>query len=121
MKKKIDLVKGPGYEQVKVRKIVGAKPTGTYILVEKLTESECNDSPFFIPNSNKSDNSNQAYVVEVGPALEKDKYNIKKGDRVWLTGTIYPLPATSESGRDLAIVGPFDIKAVLVEEGILEV
>ena len=115
MKKKVDLVQG-AYSTVKVRKLRGAKPTGTFILVEKLTEAECADSPLFIPNGDKSDKSNQAYVVEVGPSVEVEKYGIRAGDRVLLQGSFVPLPTAGPNGRELAIVNPYDVKAVLLEE-----
>jgi co-chaperonin GroES (HSP10) len=100
----------------KVKMIMGAKATGTFILVEKLTEAECENTPIILPNGEQTKNSNQAYVVDVGPALEKEKWGIEKGSRVLLQGSFVPVPAKSPSGRELAIVTPHDVKAVLIEE-----
>lgn len=96
--------------------IVGAKATGTFILVEKLSEEEIANTPLILVNGEQSGKSNQAYVVDVGPALEKDKWGINVGYRVLLQGSFVPVPGKSAGGRELAIVTPHDIKAVLLEE-----
>lgn len=106
------------YNAKKVRAVTGAKATGTFILVEKLTESECANTPIILPNGEQTKNSNQAYVVDIGPALEKDKWGLSVGSRVLLQGSFVPVPATSPNGRELAIVTPHDVKCVLVEESI---
>jgi hypothetical protein len=102
----------------KVRMVVGAKATGTFILVEKLTEAECENTPIYLPNGEQTKNSNQAYVVDIGPALERDKWGLAIGNRVLLQGSFVPVPTKSAGGRELAIVSPHDVKAVLVEESL---
>jgi len=112
---KKNLIVGGDYAK-KSRVVTGAKATGTFILVEKLTEAECENTPIILPNGEQSKNSNQAYIVDVGPALEKDKWGLNVGDRVLLQGSFVPVPVKSEHGRELAIVTPHDVKAVLLEE-----
>lgn len=102
----------------RVRQVSGAKATGTFILVEKLTEEECANTPIILPNGEQTKNSNQAYIVDIGPALEADKWGIAVGNRVLLQGSFVPVPAKSPSGRELAIVTPHDLKAVLLEESL---
>jgi putative aminopeptidase FrvX len=57
---------------------------------------------------------NQAFILDIGPAVEEDKYGIKIGDRVLLQGTFVPVPKFRK-GRELAIVDPHAIKCVLDE------
>lgn len=108
------------YVAKKVRQVTGAKATGTFILVEKLTEAECENTPIILPNGEQTKNSNQAYVVDIGPALEKDKWGLSVGNRVLLQGSFVPVPAKSPGGRELAIVTPHDVKCVLVEESVTD-
>lgn len=110
-----------GDNNKRMKKLAGAKATGTFIVVEKLTEEECMDTTLIVPNGKSSANSNQAFVVDIGPALERDKWGINVGDRVLLQGSFVPVPVSSENGRELAIVSPHDVKAVLVEAGNVEI
>lgn len=115
---KKNLIVGGDYAKKSARMVSGAKATGTFILVEKLTEAECENTPIILPNGEQTKNSNQAYVVDIGPALEKDKWGVAVGNRVLLQGSFVPVPVKSASGRELAIVTPHDVKAVLVEESL---
>ena len=100
----------------KAARVVDAKATGTFILVEMLTAQEASGSSLIINDNAKV--APQAYIVSIGPALEADKWGIKVGDRVLLQGNYVPLPKiTNRPGsRELGIVQSHDIKCVLQEE-----
>jgi hypothetical protein len=115
---KKNLIVGGDYSKKSARVVSGARATGTFMLVEKLTEAECENTPIILPHGEQAKNSNQAYIVDIGPALEKDKWGVEIGDRVLLQGSFVPVPVKSAGGRELAIVTPHDVKAVLIEESL---
>jgi hypothetical protein len=111
----VDLIKylekpvDPNARQPKALK--GVKATGTFIVVERLSNKEAQGTRLTIQGE-----SEQGFVVDVGPALEKEKWGINVGDRVLLQGTFVPVPKIGEGTRNLAIADPHSIKCVLVEE-----
>lgn len=94
--------------------IVGAKATGSMVLVEMLTAQEAIGTVLTIGENSKG--PPQGYIVDIGPALEADKWGIKVGDRVLLQGSYVPVPKVRSGGRELGIVQAHDIKCVLQEE-----
>jgi hypothetical protein len=97
----------------KVRKINGASATGSYVIVEMLTAQEAMGTQFYVGEA--SQDAPQAIVLDVGPQVEQDKWNIHIGDRVVCQGKYTPLPQFRE-GRKMGVLMPSDIKAVLTEE-----
>ena len=97
----------------KVGAIAGAKATGSMVLVEMLTAQEAMGTIITIGDNTKA--PPQGYIVDIGPALEADKWGIKVGDRVLLQGSYVPVPHR-KSGRELGVVQAHDIKCVLQEE-----
>jgi co-chaperonin GroES (HSP10) len=86
------------------------------VLVEMLTAQESLGTVFIVGENAKA--PPQGYVVDIGPALEADKWGIKVGDRVLLQGSYVPvpIPKANRSNRELGIVQAHDIKCVLQEE-----
>lgn len=96
-------------------KIVGARPVGSMILFERLTPQELLTSKIHVSEGVDA-GVPQGYVLAVGPSLD-DKWGIKPGDRVVISGNFTPLPSeASKSGRTIGVCEPHAIKAVLVEE-----
>jgi hypothetical protein len=96
-------------------KIIDAKPVGTQILFEKLTAQEILGSKIHV-----SDDMNlgapQGYVLSLGPSVA-EAWGVKVGDRVIMSGSFTPLPdGISKSGRELGLIEPHAIKAVLIEQ-----
>jgi co-chaperonin GroES (HSP10) len=100
-----------------MRKVVGAKPTGHYILVEMLDPQEVLGTVLSLGQKTKVE-SPQGYIVEIGPAVDVSIWGISVGDRVLLQGTYVPVPRFG-NGRDMGLVQAHDIKAVLTEESPL--
>lgn len=95
--------------------LVGAKATGSMVLVEMLSAQESMNTVLVVGENAKA--PPQGYIVDIGPALEADKWGIKVGDRVLLQGTYVPVPLPKGNRtRELGIVQAHDIKCVLQEE-----
>lgn len=90
--------------------VCGAKAVGTYSLIELLTAEEM-EGVVKLPGNSVI---NQGRIVHVGPALEKEKWGIKEGDRVLLQGTFVPLPKYND--KELVLADPHTIKCVLDEK-----
>ena len=116
--KKQSLVDVSGKEIVnKVPAISGVHPVGSQILVELLTPQEILGTSLHLNEGAKTvSGAPQAYVLEVGPAVDPN-YGVKTGDRVVLQGTFVPLPEAASLGghRPKACIDPHTIKAILVE------
>ena len=99
-----------------VPKIVGVKPAGTQVLVERLTNQEqMGVKTIQILDGAKPEGAPQGYVLDFGSKVEGWGYKI--GDRVVLTGNYTPIPEVpGANGRDLILVEPHQIKAILLEE-----
>ncbi len=88
----------------------GIKATGTFVVVEMLSKNEASGSRLFQPGK-----SEQGIIRDIGPALEKDKWGIKVGDRVLMQGTSVPVPSLGD-GREYHVVDTHTIKCILLEE-----
>jgi hypothetical protein len=97
-------------------RVTGAKPTGALLLVEILEAQEALGTRLSVGKKSMGD-CPQAYILEMGPGVEKDKWGFEVGDRVLLQGNYNPLP-NWETGRDKAIVECHTVKAVLKESWI---
>ena len=100
-----------------VPSLVGVKPCGSLVLVEKLTQNELLGTKIHIPGATDSDVIQQGYILSHGPALDPEKYGFKIGDRVMLVGKgANPLPKIEEErDRELNLVEPTVIRCVLEE------
>jgi co-chaperonin GroES (HSP10) len=95
-----------------MKKIKNVKPAAYSILVEMLSEKELTNSALILSNIDKD--SNQGYIVGVGPLVDK-KSGFKNGQRVILQGKYNPVPNPTDSGRVWGVVQIHDIKAILEE------
>jgi len=93
----------------KIKQIV---PVGNQVLVERLKASEINPSSVLL--STADEDSNQAYVLALGPQVSKE-YGIKVGDRVYLQGSFVPAVGLDDDVRQKNLIYADMIKAVLVE------
>jgi hypothetical protein len=100
-------------ENKRAGRISGAKPAGALVLVEILEAQEALGTRLSVGKSSMGD-CPQAYVLDIGPNVEADKWGFKVGDRVLLQGNYNPLP-NWDGGRDKGIVECHAIKAVLQE------
>jgi co-chaperonin GroES (HSP10) len=96
----------------KIKKIV---PVGNQVLVERLKASEINPSSILLSGSAQDEDSNQAYILALGPQVSKE-YGIKVGDRVFLQGSFVPAVALDDDIRQKNLIYPDMIKAVLCED-----
>lgn len=96
-------------------KVRGVKATGQLVVVEMLNPQESMGTVLELGHNAKS--PPQAYVVELGPQVDKTIWGFKPGDRVLLQGSFVPIfNWKGLSGRDMGIVMPHDIKCVFIEE-----
>lgn len=93
--------------------IKGTKPVGTGILIELLTAQEMMGTTLFVDEDSKIP-VHQAYVLDIGPKVPED-YGIKKGDRVWISGSICFAPNYDNSPRKRGTLEFNMIKGVIVE------
>ena len=100
-------------EPKRAGRIVGAKPTGALVLVEILEAQEALGTRLSVGKNSMGD-CPQAYVLDMGPNVEKDKWGFDIGDRVLLQGSYNPLP-NWDGLRDKGIVECHAIKSVLKE------
>ena len=91
-----------------------ARPVGSSILVEMLTDQEMTSATIHITNNDGDKNAPQGYVLEVGPNLDV-KAGISKGMRVLLQGNYVPVPNWNKNHRNKGVVEIHNIKAILEE------
>jgi hypothetical protein len=102
-----------------IPKIKGVHPTGSKILIETLTPRELNPTTIEIPEGMEEDSgSNQAYIIELGPAMPDDS-GLEVGQRIYWEGRGMPVedPRTKSGGRIRAILEIHNVKAIIEEEG----
>ena len=98
---------------VPVPKVKNVHPFGSTILVEMLNANEILGTKLTVKDT-ANVGAPQAYVIEVGPKLDKDA-GVKAGDRVLLQGTYVPVPKLAGDTRSRGIVELHNVKAVLEE------
>lgn len=96
------------------KKIVGVKAAGQGIVVELLAANDVMETSLVLGEKTKVE-APQAYIVDIGPQVDKERMGISVGDRVILSGGFVPLPK-GDSGRQRGIIDVFSIKAILQEE-----
>jgi co-chaperonin GroES (HSP10) len=105
-----------------MKKVVDCDPVGYGILVELLSSQEVMGTNLHIQGKAKV-GAPQAYILKIGAFVNEEKeYPFKVGDRVLLSGAYTPVPEIKrENERELGIVEPHAIKAILKERSDLEV
>lgn len=94
--------------------IVGLKPVGSMVLIERLTAQETMSSIIQIDDETKTDTP-QAYVLDVGPTFNPEVHGFNKGDRVIVVGVGNPAPGYDNHKRQRVFTEPHTIKGVLKE------
>lgn len=103
----------------KAHKIVGARASGTQVLVEMLTDQESIGTKLTVGKSTGV--PPQAFILDIGPANAQTNWGFEVGDRVLLQGNYVPVPSFGDNERDLGMVEPTAIKCILMEDtGIIE-
>ena len=101
----------------KATKIIGVKPTLSLIMVEILKASDVNPSQLIVSDTTDY-GAPQGYILDLGPGVPKEA-GLKIGDRVLISGSYVPVPNFDRSERERALMEMHNIKAVLVEEGVV--
>ncbi len=96
-----------------IKKVVNAKATGQSVLVELLSANDVMETSLHLGEKTKVE-APQAYIVDIGPQVDREKFGVTVGDRIVLSGGFIPLPK-GDSGRQRGIIDVFSIKAVLIE------
>lgn len=97
--------------------VTEAKAVGNTLLVELLTAQEMLNTNLHISdNEDVQGNAHQAYILDIGPMVDADKYGFAVGDRFILSGGAVPCPESLGNHRRQVIVDPHSVKAVLVED-----
>lgn len=99
----------------RVPTVVGAKPTGSQILIEILTPQELSGATFLVDGKTDLKVPLQGYVRAVGPSVRPDEWGFKVGSRVLISGSGVMAPNYDHSHRDRFFMDPNSIKAVLDE------
>lgn len=99
-------------------KVVDVEPCGTQVLVELLKPDEILGTKLHVGDNVKVGGP-QGVVLKVGPNTDPDSWRFKVGDRVIISGTGVPVENSScvvkKEGREVVLLEPSAIKAVLVE------
>ena len=101
-----------------VPNVVAIHPYGSKILIETITSRELNPTTLELPEgASMGEESPQAYIIEVGPALPEDS-GLKVGQRIFWEGKGMAVedPRTKD-GRVRAILEPHNVRAIIEEEG----
>lgn len=105
-------------------KIIGIKAAASSVLIELLSTQEALGTKLTILNNKNNGGDKmeafQAYVLDVGPALDIAKLGFKIGDRIALSGGFVPLPSYDDSSRQKGIIDAHSVKAVLKESSAIE-
>jgi len=96
-------------------RIKGVRPVLSQILVEQLTAQEASGSRLAL-NENADMGAPQAYILDMGPALETANLGFKIGSRVVIQGHYIPMPKPPGQDRVLGIIEAHNVKAVIEEE-----
>jgi hypothetical protein len=105
-----------------MKKVVDCCPVGYGILVELLSSQEAIGTTLQIDSRSKAAGAPQGYILKIGDFVNEEKqYPFKEGDRVLLSGGYTPVPSYHrDNDRELGIVEPHAIKAILKERSPLE-
>tara|TARA_Y100000034_G_C6650285_1_gene284546 strand:+ start:21 stop:368 length:348 start_codon:yes stop_codon:yes gene_type:complete len=107
-----------GNEFVKeIPKVVDVIPCGSRILVELLKPDEIIGTNLHIGENVKV--APQGIILKIGPTVNPEDWGFKVGDRIIVSGTGTQVENSScvakKAGRDVTLIEPSSIKAILVE------
>ena len=94
--------------------VIDVKAAGSQIIVEHLTSQEILGTNLIVEDE-MAGTPHQAYIVDIGPAVDTKNWGFEVGSRVVLQGKFVPIPMMSESGRLMGSTDPSSVKVILVE------
>lgn len=97
-----------------VHKVEGRKAAGSYLLVELLEPAEILNTSFALGGNTQVD-APQAYVLDIGPSLDAERYGVQVGDRIVFSGGFVVVPKTHEEQRTAGVIDINAVRAVLKE------
>lgn len=97
-----------------MKKITDFRAPAQLLLIELLGANESMDSVIHVADNAKLE-APQAYILDIGPMLDRKQYGIEVGDRIIFSGMMTPLPKIGNSTRQRGIIDPFAVKCVLKE------
>ena len=101
----------------RVPSVDSVRPLGSTVIIELLRPEEIMGTSLLIGEEVSAGGAPQAYVLDIGPAVDKERWGVKVGDRVVLVGTYTPLPdSAAKNGRKIGVVESHVIKAILIEK-----
>lgn len=95
--------------------ISGIQAVGSGLLVEMLTPQETLGSVVVVGENAKVE-APQAYILDIGPQLDREKWGFDVGSRVIFSGGFVPAPNYDRQVRQRGIIDPHSVKAVLQED-----
>jgi len=100
------------------KKVIDVVPVGSQVLIENIgTKEILNSSKIIVDNEIAIEGAPQAYVLAIGPKINKDDWNFKVGDRVIVQVKYIAIYKNYwKSDREMGLIEPSMIKAILVEE-----
>ena len=100
-----------------VPKVKAVHPFGSKVLVECVNNKELIDTNLFIPEDTAPSDAPQAYILELGPALD-EKSGLEVGQRIYWEGKGLAVndPRSEKSGRVVALLKVHNVRGI-IEEG----
>lgn len=105
------------YKSKKTGSVCGARACGSCVLVELLTAQETLGTQLTLQSDSKVE-APQAYILDIGPGIDREKWGFAVGDRVIFSGGFVPAPKFDNCERHRGTIDPHSIKCVLTEEVI---
>jgi hypothetical protein len=105
-----------GQKASKVPKVKAVHPFRSKILVEIINGEEMIDTNLFLPDGVEDNGPPQAYIMELGPALD-ETCGLKPGQRVFWDGKGLAVsdPRGVEKGRVIALLELHNIHGIVEE------
>lgn len=110
-------IDGQTIETNKIPKVKAVHPFGSKVLVECVNNKELIDTNLFIPEDTAPSDAPQAYILELGPALD-EKSGLEVGQRIYWEGKGLAVndPRSEKSGRVVALLEVHNVRGIIEEE-----
>ena len=95
-------------------KVTAIHPFGSKVLVEVLEAEDILDTSLFIPEGTESDGAPQAYIIELGPQVDKS-CGLAVGQRVYWSGKGTAVADPRQTKRTRALLEVHNIQAIIEE------
>ena len=113
--KKMELLDKPKL-LVPLPAVTEARAVGNMVLFEEIGEAELLGTTIELvtDKNSKQQVPHEAFILDIGPMVDKEKYGYDIGDRVVVNGAFSEMPkATWKNGRKIGSIDPGGIKAKL--------